>query len=73
MVLGQLEHTGTLLADGTVRMIGGTNDLRTELFDPVRDGFAQSVSLSVARVSHTATLLPGGRVILVVGGSQGLF
>lgn len=75
MVIGRVFHTATLLPDGTVRLIGGCDagstqrsDPRTELFDPVRIAFAQSTSLSIARHSHTATLLMGGKVILVTGG-----
>jgi hypothetical protein len=69
MIVARAQHTATLMSDGTVQLIGGTDDLRTELFDPMRTGFAQSVSLSVARQGHTATLLPGGKV-LVTGGAQ---
>jgi len=75
MVVGRVFHTATLLPDGTVRLIGGSDvgstqrgDPRTELFDPVRSAFAQSTSLSIARHSHAATLLMSGRVILITGG-----
>jgi hypothetical protein len=68
-------HTATLLSDGQVLVTGGFVDLdfenpptnRTELYDPETETWSNTGSLNVGRDSHTATLLPGGKV-LVAGG-----
>lgn len=70
-------HTATLLPNGKVLLIGGLrNNLPSatnlvELYDPAgNNGAGLSTlmgSLLAARASHTATLLPSGK-ILVVGG-----
>ncbi|WP_395849265.1 kelch repeat-containing protein [Cystobacter fuscus] len=69
--------TATLLPDGRVLVVGGKDASGTvlasaELYDP-RDpatGSRATGSLSMGRLSHTATALPGGKV-LVVGGNAG--
>jgi N-acetylneuraminic acid mutarotase len=68
-------HTATLLSNGKVLVVAGTRftagswvDLSSaELYDPVNGTWAPSGSLHTARYSHTATLLPNGKV-LVAGG-----
>jgi hypothetical protein len=70
-------HTATLLADGTVLILGGdepdalgnlTPVDTAELFDPQTQSFtALSATMTHARSTHTATLLQDGRV-LVAGG-----
>src|SRR2546426_9425377 len=67
-------HTATLLRDGRVVVIGGTNGVgplaSLEIYDPTTRTFSPAPSaLAVARQDHTATLLPDGRV-LVAGGSD---
>jgi len=79
-------HTATLLADGTVLVVGGmaTTELdqgaatdlppdpRTvERYDPVADTWRFAAPLNRGRSWHGATLLPDGRV-LVVGGESTL-
>ncbi len=71
------DHTATLLPDGRVLVIGGlTIDdsdrssvllASAEAWDPATATFGPAGSLAVARVYHTATALPDGRV-LVIGG-----
>ena len=74
-------HTATLLCDLSaapcanpkVLITGGydgSNPLGSaELFDPANPGFTSTGSMSITRLLHTATLLPGGKV-LIVGGSD---
>jgi hypothetical protein len=68
-------HTGVLLADGRVLIVGGkvlrTNDdvLPAELFDPGNETFTATASLRAGRDRPTAWLLPGGKQVLVAGGS----
>lgn len=67
-------HTGTLLHNGKVLVVGGwTNDPRwavseADLYDPITRSWGLAPNMSYARLGHTATLLPNGKV-LVVGGN----
>jgi hypothetical protein len=79
MSAGRTGHTATLLQSGKVLMAGGDPCLfdgfyyencplsSAELYDPVAGTFAATGKMSVTRVSHTATLLSNGKV-LVAGG-----
>ena len=68
-------HTATLLKDGRVLVAGGGqgpdwldgywNVPGAELFDPVSGSFTPAGTF--ARQSHTATLLPSGKVLLAGG------
>ncbi|MFL5353056.1 kelch repeat-containing protein [Archangium sp.] len=69
-------HTATLLEDGRVLLAGGyqldlngnTSTLSTaELFDPVTSTLEQAPGLGSPRAFHTATRLPGGKVLLAGG------
>jgi hypothetical protein len=73
----RINPTVTLLLDGGVLVIGGfggpfqypsTALASAELWDPVTGEFRYAASMAEARVGHTATLLPDGRV-LVIGGT----
>ena len=64
-------HTATLLANGKVLVVGGTNGTSTslgtgELYDPASNTWT-TINGFGSRSAHTATLLADGRV-LVVGG-----
>lgn len=80
MALGRFSHTATLLPDGRVLVAGGVGRLadifastRTaELYDPTTGTWSPTASMDVIRDSHTATLLPTGRV-LVAGGTTNVF
>ncbi|AUX45251.1 uncharacterized protein SOCE26_067320 [Sorangium cellulosum] len=72
-------HTATLLPSGDVLVVGGLQvplggapdvALNAEVFDPRSQAWTQTAPLNVARASHTASLLPDGRVL--VAGGQGL-
>jgi len=65
-------HTATVLKDGTIMLIGGSNGVNiqyavAEVFDPEMNTFRQLAPLNTARHDHSATLLEDQRV-LVVGG-----
>jgi hypothetical protein len=72
-------HTATLLAAGQVLVVGGSttaqspfNPLATaELYDPVNKSFSLTDHLDSARLGHTATLLPSGKVLVAGGTSDG--
>ena len=73
-------HTATLLPDGRVLIVGGgvpalnrftcpeVCTATAEIWDPALDSFSSTGSLTDARMNHTATLLPDGRVLVVGGG-----
>jgi hypothetical protein len=76
-------HTATLLRDGTVLIAGGCSNAQTnkiicdkyidtaEIYDPdpnsENEGFSKTGKMRTARVNHTATLLPDGRVLIAGG------
>jgi hypothetical protein len=66
-------HTATVLADGRVLLLGGTDQTDTVvasgvIFDPATNTAAAIAPMGSPRTQHTATLLPDGRV-LVTGGA----
>ena len=76
-------HTATLLEDGKVLLVGGgvgafcdcccvpdpssSSNSSAELYDPATETWSYTGSLNTARMSHAATLLENGQV-LVTGG-----
>ena len=73
-------HTATVLQNGEILVAGGTNggingDLDTdpitnaELYDPRTGRWSITASLNAPRESHTATLLPDGKVLAAAGES----
>ena len=66
-------HTATLLADGSVLVVGGSGPdgalASAERYDPVSGKWRVVASPAIPRDWHTATLLFDGKV-LVVGGSE---
>jgi N-acetylneuraminic acid mutarotase len=75
--VSRASHTATRLSDGRVLVTGGTdftgagiNDPTrpsAEIYDPATGTWTLTGSMTQPRQSHTATLLPGGHV-LVAGG-----
>lgn len=65
-------HTATLLPDGRVLVLGGTDTNEVilgtaELYDPLTDSVSPAASMSSPRVTHTATLAGDGRVFVAGG------
>ena len=75
MVQTRTSHQATLLADGRVLVVGGMKaengkniPLNTaEIYDSPTGLWSSAGSMSQARILHTVTLLPNGKV-LVIGG-----
>jgi len=70
------DPTMTMLHDGNVLVTGGAGEnddgpgssvVAAEIFDAARLSFRSTGAMHQARLSHTATLLPDGRVLIVGG------
>ncbi len=75
MITARSGFTVTKLADGRVLVVGGNVPwgrhaelASAELYDPDTGAFSQTGSMAKERVSHTAALLPDGRVLVIGGG-----
>jgi N-acetylneuraminic acid mutarotase len=71
-------HTATLLRNGKVLVAGGyTGPLGSvvlasaELYDPATNRWVEAAPMLVPHASHTATLLPDGKVLVASGRSSG--
>ena len=76
LATGRSSHTATRLLTGKVLVVGGFTDTSTgnaidsaDLFDPAANGgvgaWTPTGSLAIARLYHTATFLPTGKVLVV--------
>jgi uncharacterized repeat protein (TIGR01451 family) len=73
MSVARVDHTATLLPDGTVLIAGGSQIgalNSAERYDPALGTFSPTGSMAVARYGHSATLLANGKV-LIAGGFNG--
>jgi hypothetical protein len=73
MTASRSGHTATLLADGTVLIIGGYGPGRVfeataELYDPLTETFTTIGRLTTDHIAQTATLLDNGKVLIAEGG-----
>jgi hypothetical protein len=71
-------HTATQLRDGKVLVAGGYSGPlgtvvlpSTELYDPVTNHWSEAAPMLIPHASHTATLLPDGKVLVASGRSSG--
>jgi len=72
-----MDHTATLLPDGSVLIAGGSEDATplthrrarasAEIYDPATGSFSIVQSMEFNRKEHTATRLADGRVLIVGG------
>ncbi len=69
-------HTATVLPDGRVLIVGGTDGngalASSEIYDPATKSFVPAGSLRTPRIGHAATLLADGRVLVSGGTSNGV-
>ncbi len=77
-VRGRLDSTATLLADGTILVVGGrpfpgTATAIAERFDPRTGLWHDAGRLRAARTRHTASLLTDGSVVIVGGTGAGMW
>ena len=78
MTVPRQGQTATMLANGTVLMVGGVQNIgfraelaSAELYDPASGTFSATGSMRTAREGHTATLLRDGRVLIAGGSDNG--
>jgi hypothetical protein len=66
MAAVHVEHTATVLRDGTVLVVGASGQSRPELYDLARNLWS-AIGPSMDRYHHTATGLADGKVLIVGG------
>jgi len=77
MLEGRLNHTLTLLPDGTVLAAGGSSSVidsaplaTAERYDPTTGLWTATEEMIEARTAHEAVMLPDGTVLVAGGGSD---
>jgi len=74
LVAGRQDHTATLLTDGNVLIVGGTQTTPcpfAEVYDPVMKEFISEYPVSTNRFYHRALLLPNGDTLITGGSTLG--
>jgi len=79
MTVNRAMHTATLLPNGKVLVAGGLtsqgiynhSNNGAESYDPIMGTWKMTGAMADARYSHTATLLPNGKVLVVGGNKDG--
>ena len=76
MLEARSRHTGTLLPNGKILVIGGRDNngfaiTSAELYDPITGTWSLTGSMHTPRADHTAILLNDGRVLVTGGQSVG--
>jgi hypothetical protein len=73
VVKARIDHTATVLRDGSVLIAGGKTfedqylgDATAEVYDPATGAFSLTGGMK-PHVGHTATLLPNGKVLMTGG------
>src|SRR5436190_14266364 len=73
----RFDHTATLLTNGKVLVVGGSDDVSdlaiAELYDLQSRTWTETGSLIEARAGQTATLLPNGMVLVAGGVNNGTY
>jgi hypothetical protein len=77
MSSARLSSTATLLLDGKVLVVGGSNGanepvMTVDLYDPATNTWSAAAPITTPRIVHAAARLPDGKV-LVAGGFLGVF
>src|SRR5262245_33001864 len=76
MSTARVDHTTTLLADGRVLVVGGSNNsvslASADIYDPLPNSWTSVPAMSGSRTQHAATRLTNGKVLVAGGTSNGL-
>lgn len=76
LLTARSEHTASLLPDGRVLITGGSDVIpdvdpeilnSSEIFDPATGTSTPAASMALRRSAHSATALPGGKILMAGG------